>query len=88
MMAPAIRLGGTSANTPFNAAKAWVPLFSPVVVVVTLVSRSVEIGLGGDLAAQRGQGGFGLRRALAHAHALRAVHHHRHDIGQAAHGFP
>ncbi len=44
MIAPATRLGGTSDSAPFRAAKAWVPLFSPVVVVVTLVSRTARLG--------------------------------------------
>ena len=63
MMAPAIRLGGTSASAAFSAAKAWVPLFSPVVVVVTLVSRTDQVGLRcqqlPDLLARAA---FGLRR--------------------------
>ena len=43
--------GGTSASAAFSAAKAWVPLFSPVVVVVTLASRTVRLGCARELAA-------------------------------------
>ncbi len=43
-MAPATRLCGTSASAALSAAKAWVPLFSPVAVVVMLVSRTISPG--------------------------------------------
>ena len=86
-MAPAMRAGGTSASAAFSAAKAWVPLFSPLVVVVTLGLADGQVGLAGKGLADLRQRLFRLwqrdRRCPCSANGPSPPPPHR----AAAHGF-